>query len=253
MSTEGDRHAAASLASLGGKGLFVRDIEEALLAARIDVAVHSLKDLPAELAPDLCLAAFPPRADAARRAGQPHRPRSARSLTRRRGGNLQSAAPGAGAGRCARTSAWSRLRGNVDTRLRKLEDGACDAVILAAAGLDRLGVAPARAEPSTPRTFVPPSGRGSSPPRRAAMTPRRWPRSPRSTTALTRLAAEAERACLGRLGASCASPLAAYATVRAGQILRLRALVASDDGSAVLRAEGRGPGRARRDHRPGGG
>ena len=120
MRTEGDRLAAASLALVGGKGLFVREIEESLLASRIDVAVHSLKDLPAELAPGLCLAALPPRADARD------------VLVTRGGGRLRDLPPGAVVG----TSSPRRralvlaarpdlrvepLRGNVDTRLRKLE------------------------------------------------------------------------------------------------------------------------------------
>jgi hydroxymethylbilane synthase len=240
MRTEGDRLDGASLALVGGKGLFVREIEEALLASRIDVAVHSLKDLPAELPPGLCLAALPPRAD----------PRDV--LVTRGGGRLRDLAPGAVVG----TSSPRRralvlaarpdlrvepLRGNVDTRLRKLESAACDAVILAAAGLHRLGVMPAHAEMLDPEDFIPAVGQGiiavearvADGPTLAALAA--------LDHCITRACAEAERAFLERLGASCNSPLAAHATVvAAGEHLRLTALVASDDGGAVLRARGEG-------------
>jgi hydroxymethylbilane synthase len=241
MRTEGDRLDGTPLALMGGKGLFVREIEEALLASRIDVAVHSLKDLPAELPPGLCLAAMPPRAD----------PRDV--LVTREGGRLSELAPGAVVG----TSSPRRralvlaarpdlrvepLRGNVDTRLRKLASGGCDAVILAAAGLARLGVWPDGARAFGAEDFVPAIGQGiiaaearrDDGPTLAALRP--------LDDAATRACAEAERAVLARLGASCNSPLAAHAILAGGgEILRVRGLVASDDGSAILRAVREGP------------
>ena len=239
--TAGDRLAHASLSTLGGKGLFVREIDEALLASRIDVAVHSLKDLPADRPLALCLAALPPRVDA-------------RDVLVSRGGErLAALAPGAVVG----TSSPRRralilaarpdlsvepLRGNVDTRLRKLESGTCDAIILAAAGLRRLGAAPRNAQVLDPEEFVPAVGQGI-----LAVEARRG--DPSTLTALaplddrpTRACAEAERAFLGGLGASCASPLGAHATVLAGgDALRLTAVVAAEDGRAILRAQCEGP------------
>ena len=159
MRTEGDRLAAVRLAAVGGKGLFVREIEDALLACSVDVAVHSLKDLPAELPDGLTLAAFPARED----------PRDV-IVTRGRGG-LEGLPAGATVG----TSSPRRralllaarpdfvvepLRGNVDTRLRKLETGACDAVVLAAAGLRRLEITPPHAEALAVDVFVPAVGQG---------------------------------------------------------------------------------------------
>src|SRR5262245_10990992 len=152
MSTEGDRHGAASLALLGGKGLFVREIEEALLASRIDVAVHSLKDLPAELSAGLYLVALLARADA-RDVLVSRDVRRFRDL-------LPGAVVGTSSPRRRALVLASRpdlrvepLRGNVDTRLAKLESGACDAAILAAAGLDRLGVRPTHVEILDPDEF----------------------------------------------------------------------------------------------------
>jgi hydroxymethylbilane synthase len=240
MRTEGDRLDGAPLALVGGKGLFVREIEESLLASRIDVAVHSLKDLPAELPPGLCLAALPPRADARD------------VLVTRGGGGLRDLPPGAVVG----TSSPRRralvlaarpdlrvepLRGNVDTRLRKLESGACDAVILAAAGLQRLGLMPARAEMLDPEDFVPAVGQGIIAVEARVADGQTLAALAALDDRTTRACAEAERAFLGRLGASCNSPLGAHATVLAGgENLRLMALVASDDGSALLRTQGAG-------------
>lgn len=239
MRTEGDRLATVSLALVGGKGLFVREIDEALLAAHIDVAVHSLKDLPAALPDGLCLAALPPRAD----------PRDV--LLTRGAKSLRALAPGAVVGTssprrralvlAARPDlAVEPLRGNVDTRLRKLESGACDAVILAAAGLRRLGLTPAHAELLDPEDFVPAVGQGIIAVEARCDDARTLASLAALDDRATRACAEAERALLSRLGASCNSPLAAHATVLGESVLRLTALVASDDGRAVLRARGEG-------------
>jgi hydroxymethylbilane synthase len=238
LRTEGDRLAEARLATLGGKGLFVLEIEQALLEGRVDCAVHSLKDLPAALPAGLVLAAFPPR-DAA-----------ADVLVTRDGGGLDDLPAAAVVG----TSSPRRralvlalrpdlsvmpMRGNVDTRLRKLADGACDALVLAAAGLARLGLAPAHVRPLDPAVFVPAVGQGilaveaRVADRRAAGLLEAVDHAP------TRACALAERAYLGRLGASCNSPMAAHATLGGGR-LRLTALVASEDGQQVLRGEDAG-------------
>ncbi len=157
--TSGDRLAQVALADFGGKALFVKEIEEALLEGRIDVAVHSLKDMPAELPPGLGLAAFSAREDprdvlVTRRPGGSAGCRRARSWARRASGGRRC---------CSRGGPTSRpepIRGNVDTRLEKLERGEYDGVILAAAGLRRLGLAPPHATPLDPDEFVPAVGQG---------------------------------------------------------------------------------------------
>jgi hydroxymethylbilane synthase len=240
MRTEGDRLTNASLALVGGKGLFVREIDEALLASRIDAAVHSLKDLPAERPAGLCLAALPPRADARD------------VLVSRRGEHLADLPPGSVVGTSSPRRralvlalradlAVEPLRGNVDTRLRKLESGAYAAVILAAAGLWRLGLAPANAQLLDPEEFVPAVGQGI-----VAVEARGDDAQTLAALAglddrTSRVCAEAERAFLGGLGASCNSPLGAHATVpMSGAALRLSAMIAAADGHAVLRGHREG-------------
>jgi hydroxymethylbilane synthase len=234
MRTEGDRLADARLALVGGKGLFVREIEEALLRGEIDLAVHSLKDVPAEPPAGLVLAAFPAREDprdvlvAARTATLDtlgHGARVGTSSPRRRA-LLLSVRP---------DLAVEPIRGNVDTRLRKLAAGDWDAVVLAAAGLHRLGLAPPHGAPLDPEVFVPAVGQGI-----IAVEARA---DDRATLALlahvddaaTHACALAERAYLARLGASCNTPMAAHARLDGG-VVRLSAVVASEDGRQVLRA-----------------
>jgi hydroxymethylbilane synthase len=242
MRTEGDRRASARLADIGGKGLFVREIEEALLAGRVDVAVHSLKDLPAELPDGLALAAFPPRED----------PRDV--LVTTTGARLEALRRGASIG----TSSLRRramvlaarpdltvvpLRGNVDTRLAKLAAGECDGIVLAAAGLRRLALTPAHVCPLDVETFVPAVGQGT-----LAVEVRGDDVRTRGLVAQidhpdTHVCSLAERAYLRRLGASCNTPMAAHATLdRSGDRPRLvmRAMVASEDGGRVLRADAAG-------------
>jgi hydroxymethylbilane synthase len=242
MRTEGDRRLGARLAEVGGKGLFVREIEEALLAARVDVAVHSLKDLPAEVPEGLELAAFPARED----------PRDV--LVTARGGGLEDLPAGAVIG----TSSLRRramllaarpdllvetLRGNVNTRLAKLAAGECDGILLAAAGLLRLGLAPAHVRALPVETFVPAVGQGilGIEIRRDDGETRRL--VARLDHAETRACARAERSYLRRLGASCNTPMAAHATLdRSGTHPRLlmTAVVASEDGRRMLRADAAG-------------
>lgn len=238
MRTEGDRRPGARLAEIGGKGLFVRELEDALLAGTVDAAVHSLKDLPAEQPDGLELVAFPERGD----------PRDV--LVTPRGGRLEDLPHGAvvGTGSLRRRAialsirpdlVIEAIRGNVDTRLRKLDRGGWDGVILAAAGLHRLGLAPAHAVALDPEVFVPAVGQGilavevrrDDPRARALVVP--------ADHAPTRVCAEAERAYLRRLGASCTTPMAAHATLD-GARLAMTAIVASEDGRRVLRAEAAG-------------
>jgi len=231
--TEGDRRLDARLADVGGKGLFVREIEQMLLAGALDCAVHSLKDLPADLPAGLALAAFPERAD-------PRDVLVARERTR-----FEDLRPGAVLGtssprRRALTLALrpdlvvEPIRGNVDTRLRRLERGAFDGVLLAAAGLARLGLTAPHAQPLDPEVFVPAVGQGVLAIEARADDRRAGALLERLDHAATRACALAERAYLRRLGASCNSPMAAHAVIAAGT-LRMTALVASEDGRKVLR------------------
>ncbi len=239
--TAGDRLAEASLGPAGGKGLFVKEIEEALLDGRIDLAVHSLKDLPAELPAGLALGAFPPRED----------PRDV--LVSRSGAALDALPEGAGVG----TSSLRRqaqllalradlkvvpLRGNVDTRLRKLDAGEMDAIILAAAGLRRLGLEARATEFLPPDRMVPAIGQGA-----LAIEVRERDLAGEVGAAVlpldhadTRAAVLAERAFLRRLGGDCQTPLAAHARVARGRI-SLQAVVASADGARIVRGEMGGP------------
>jgi hydroxymethylbilane synthase len=237
--TEGDRRSEARLGDIGGKGLFVREIEDALLDRRVDLAVHSLKDLPADQPDGLVLAAFPRRAD----------PRDVLITTRPCRG-LAGLSPGA----AVATSSLRRraqvlaarpditvtpIRGNVGTRLGKLEEGACDAVVLAAAGLARLGLAPPHTLALPPEEFVPALGQGI-----LALETRAGDQAVLDAVAAlddedTRACALAERSFLRRLGASCNTPIAGYASI-ASATLRMTALVLSEDGRHLLRDEVRG-------------
>jgi hydroxymethylbilane synthase len=247
MRTEGDRRLGARLAEVGGKGLFVREIEAALSAGTVDVAVHSLKDLPAETPDGLDLAAFPPRED------------PGDVLVTRSGGGLDALSPGAAIG----TSSLRRramilsarpdlsvipLRGNVDTRLAKLAAGECDGVVLAAAGLRRLSLAPAHVHPLDVETFVPAVGQGILAIEIRADDADARDLVGRLNDGATEACARAERAYLERLGASCNTPMAAHARlvgVAERPRLLMTALVASEDGRQVLRADAGGaPGDA---------
>ena len=239
MRTEGDRRAEARLAAVGGKGLFVREIEEALLRGDADVAVHSLKDLPADLPPGLILAVFPERDDARDvlvtrdAAGLDALPRGAviGTSSPRRRAIVLSLRP---------DLVVTPIRGNVDTRLAKLATREWDAVLLAAAGLRRLGLSPQHATPLAPDVFVPAVGQGvlgvearaDDTATLAALRP--LDHEPTRTCAL------AERAFLARLGASCVTPMAAHARHAEGRVV-MDALVLSEDGREVLREHGDGP------------
>jgi hydroxymethylbilane synthase len=230
IKTSGDRFADRSLRAIGGKGLFVKEIEDALLAGDVDCAVHSMKDLPAELAPGLVIAAVPAREDA-------------RDLLIARGGSrLKDLASGARVGtsslrraafvRCSRSDLdLVELRGNVDSRLRKLDGGEVDAIILAAAGLKRLGIPRADAHPFDEGEFVPAIGQGA-----LAIECRAG--DEKLLAALdhygSRQATVAERAFLARVGGSCHTPIGAHAKVTGGAIA-MHAAIASPDGRTVVR------------------
>lgn len=232
--TSGDEMPEASLAGFGGKGLFVRRIEEAILDGRVDVGVHSLKDMPSALPGGLCLAAFPPRED------------PADALVTCDGRSFADLPAGAvvGTGSLRRTVLVRAqrpdlriepIRGNVDTRLRKLDDGLYDAVVLAMAGLRRLGLALDRARPLPVDGFLPAPGQGIVAVEAREADGRALELLATVDHTETRIQAEAERAFLDRLGAGCHTPVAGLARLR-GDALTVSGLVASPDGTTVLTA-----------------
>ncbi len=234
LQTTGDRLATARLSELGGKGLFVKEIEEALLDRRADVAVHSAKDLPAELAPGLALAAFPERADF----------RDA-LVTREPGGSLDGLPRAArvGTGSVRRTAQLLAarpdlevvpLRGNVPTRIAKLESEDLDAVVLACAGLDRLGLAHHIAQRMGPELLLPAPTQGILAVETRADDPLNGQLAAIDDAA-ARCAAIAERAFLAVVEGDCKSPVAALCEADGTDGVSVRGLVASLDGTQVAR------------------
>lgn len=239
LSTRGDEILDTSLAKIGGKGLFVKELELAMAEGRADLAVHSAKDVPMELPPGFALGAIMQRED----------PRDA--FVSNKFDALDALPQGAMVGTSSlRREAQLRsrypqlmvnsLRGNLDTRLAKLDRGEHDAIILAAAGLKRLGLGARIRSVLTVEQSLPAAGQGA-----LAIEHR----SERSDIAAclaalnhrdTELAVRAERAVSRALGGSCQLPLAAYASVN-GATLALRGLVANPDGKSMVRAEVSGP------------
>jgi hydroxymethylbilane synthase len=238
ITTTGDRVLDRRLEAVGGKGAFLKEIEEAMLAGEVDLAVHSLKDVPTALPEGLALCAVLERAD----------PRDA--LLSSSGRGLRELPAGARVGttslrRCAQILAVrpdlavGDLRGNVDTRIRRLREGAFDAIVLAMAGLGRLGRAGEVTEALDPSLVLPAPGQGA-----IALECREGDRAAREAVAAlhhppTAKAIGAERALLAGLGGGCNVPLGAYAQLD-GEGLWLRALVARPDGTRMVRAEGNG-------------
>ena len=240
MRTSGDKLLDAPLAMVGGKGLFIKELEHSLLDGRADIAVHSMKDVPVELPPELHLPVIMARAD----------PRDA--LVSTRFGELEALPPGASVGtsslrrRCQLAARRpdlriENLRGGVDTRLRRLEHGDFDAIVLAVSGLERGGHGARVTEALDVTTMLPAAGQGAlgiecrhgDARVEALIAPLACLRS--STCVL------AERAFNRRLDGGCQVPIAAYATLEGG-VLSLRGLVASLDGAQVLRSQVQGRG-----------
>jgi len=235
IKTTGDRITGVPLAQVGTKGLFTKEIEEALLDGRADLAVHSLKDLPTELPEGLLLAAVPERED----------PRDAVV-----GKRLNDLAAGATVGTSSlRRAAQLRklrpllvvesVRGNLDTRLRKLDEGRYDAILLAAAGLKRLGWGARIAEILPAEMMCPAVGQGALAIETLA-SGAGFQAAQLLDHAGTHAAVLAERGLLAALGGGCQVPIGAYATVH-GDRLRLLGVVASPDGAEVIRGEIDGP------------
>lgn len=233
MSTKGDRVQDRSLAAIGGKGLFIKELEAALEERRADLAVHSMKDVPADLPDALMIAAVLPRADArdalvSASAGRlEDLPRGARLGTSslRRQAQLLAARP---------DLMIEPLRGNVDTRLRRLDAGELDAIVLACAGLVRLGLEARITARLEPKIFLPAVGQGVIGIECRTDDERTREVLHALEDGATRAATDAERAFAQRLGGSCQSPIAGYAQVD-GDRLTLEGLVAEPDGSRVLR------------------
>ena len=246
IKTQGDKITDVALAAIGGKGLFTKEIETALLSGDVDLAVHSLKDLPTDIPDGLCLGAHTARED----------PRDA--LVTVEGLTLDEIPEGAVIGtsslrRQAQLSAYRPdlrfvdLRGNVDTRVRKLREQNLDGIVLASAGINRLGVQGVGVQPLDPAICLPAPGQGilglevrADDDRTAALI------APLNDPAALACAV-AERTVLASLGGGCQVPLGALAEA-VGRVatgvspvevpsLRLRALVASLDGSRVIRTE----------------
>ncbi|HEY2498272.1 MAG TPA: hydroxymethylbilane synthase [Candidatus Angelobacter sp.] len=238
IKTTGDKITDVALAKVGTKGMFTKEIEEALADKRVDLAVHSLKDVPTELAEEFELAAIMKRAD----------PRDAFLSVKY--SSLDELPQHAKVG----TSSLRRqcqlkamrsdleifpLRGNVDTRLKKLESGEYDAIILAAAGVNRLGLEKHLRSQISPDVMCPAVGQGA-----LAIEVRLNDDETRKHLAFlndpdTRSAIECERALLGALGGGCQVPIGAYAEKR-GDRLYLRAIVGRPDGSKILREQAEG-------------
>lgn len=239
IKTSGDKIQDVPLAAIGGKGLFVKEIEEALLREEIDLAVHSMKDVPTVLPDGLGIACVPERED----------PRDV--LISRAGGGLDALAAGAQIG----TSSLRRqaqllhyrpdlritmLRGNLDTRLRKVREGAFDAIVLAAAGLKRLGWMDAVTEYLPFTVCLPAIGQGALGIEARQQDSfvqdllRSLDHGPTHTAVL------GERALLDRLEGGCQVPVAAHGTLK-GQTLALEGLVASTDGRRMIRHAIEGP------------
>ncbi len=240
MKTLGDRLVDVPLHAFGTTGVFVREIDRLLIAREIDLAVHSLKDVPPDEAPGVVLAAFPERTDPrdvlVSREGRGFfdLPSGARvgTSSRRRQAQLRARRPD--------LDYRDDLRGNVDTRLRKLHDGQYDAIVLAAAGLHRLGRADEIAEYLPLELCLPDAGQGIL----AVATRRDDPAVvdlvARLDNPAVRTMALAERAVVQASGGGCKVPVAAYAEF-VGSQLRLRGLVARPDGSRVVTASLTGP------------
>jgi hydroxymethylbilane synthase len=235
MTTEGDRRLGVSLAAIGGKGLFVKELENAMAEGRADIAVHSMKDVPMDLPPGFVLAAILERED----------PRDAFVSLRYTG--LRELPPGSRVG----TSSLRResqirarhphldvqpLRGNVNTRLRKLDEGQYDAIILACAGLKRLGLGGRITAVLDTADSLPAAGQGAMGIECRADRPDLHDLLHPLEHGPTAWCVRAERAVSRALAGSCVVPLGAFAELRGGQVF-MRGFVATPDGSRVARAE----------------
>ena len=239
MVTEGDRIVDEPLATAGGKGLFIKELEAAILAGQADIAVHSMKDVPAVRLEGMTIAAVLERADPrdafvstlhASFSALPQRARVGTSSLRRQS-QLKRARP---------DLEIAVLRGNVDTRLRKLDQGEFAAIILATAGLERLQLTDRIRERLAPDTMLPAVGQGVIGIECLATDKRVTALLAPLEHAATRICLEAERAFAARLSGSCQSPIAAHATLVGDQV-GMRGYVGSPNGQKVFEDRLAGP------------
>ncbi|HSE69024.1 MAG TPA: hydroxymethylbilane synthase [Gemmatimonadales bacterium] len=237
LTTEGDRDRRTPLPEIGGKGVFTQELEQALREGTIDLAVHSLKDVPVEPTPGLTLAAIGMRED----------PREV--WISARGWTLATIPAGAKVGTCSTRRAaqllvhrpdlrLASLRGNVDTRIAKVQAGEFDAIVIAAAGVHRLGLTSAITEYLPLEVMLPAPGQGALAVQCRADDSAMRDLLRRLDDTAVRSATDAERAFLEGLGGGCAAPIAAFGEVT-GDRLYLRGLVLSRDGKRQLRLAGK--------------
>ncbi|UUX48518.1 hydroxymethylbilane synthase [Nisaea acidiphila] len=244
IKTTGDKVQDRALAEIGGKGLFMKEIEAALLERRIDIAVHSTKDVETFLTEVTELAAILPREDPRDALVSP----VAKTIDELpEGAVIGTASVRRAAQLLARRPDFKTIlyRGNVQTRLRKLEEGVCDATLLAYAGLKRLDLADRATRVLEPEEMLPAVAQGAiSVQCRSGLTDddRRildWVRAINDAESETRV--RAERAMLARLDGSCRTPIGGLAELTGNGVLRLRGCLAAIDGSALYSAEATGP------------
>lgn len=239
ITTQGDRILDRPLPEIGGKGLFTQELEERLLSGEVDIAVHSLKDLPVEDAPGLAVGALPDRAEVRD------------VLVSGRFGGVKDLPPGSVVGTSSlRRQAQLRalrpdlavkpVRGNVDTRVRKALDGEYDAVLLAGAGVTRLGLDAHVREWLSLEMMLPAPGQGALAVQCRIDDEEVLDILAAIEATAVRRATQAERSFLQALGGGCSLPVGAFATVEEENI-HLKAVVAAEDGGRVIRLEERGP------------
>jgi hydroxymethylbilane synthase len=239
IKTQGDKILDVPLAKVGGKGLFVKEIEQALYARHIDIAVHSMKDMPAEIPQDLCIGAIPERENPVdvyiSRNGAGFHELVAGSVigtsSLRRSAQLQHERP---------DIVIRPIRGNLDTRLKKLESEDFDALVLAAAGVKRLNLEHKICEYLDPAIMLPAIGQGALCIETRKDDPVIGPLVASLDHASTRAVVAAERAFLNRLEGGCQVPIAGHGRISENQLI-LTGLVAEVDGSLLIRGEKSGP------------
>jgi hydroxymethylbilane synthase len=236
--TTGDKITDVALSKVGTKGLFTKEIEEALLSGAIDLAVHSLKDIPTDLPDGLTLAAIPQREDprdamVGRSLGSLSLKAKIGTSSLRRAAQLRAKRP---------DLEIENIRGNVDTRLRKLDEGQYDAIVLASAGLRRLGWENRITELLDPDVMCPAVGQGALAVETRADGGEAEQLAKRLEHRESRVAVTAERAVLRALGGGCQVPIGAYATVQ-GEVVQLRAIIVSPDGTEIIRKRANGASR----------
>jgi hydroxymethylbilane synthase len=239
IKTRGDKILDVPLAKVGGKGLFVKEIEHALLTRHIDIAVHSMKDMPAEIPDGLCIGAVPERENPSdvfiSRSGLGFDELNSGSIigtsSLRRGAQLRHARP---------DMVIQPLRGNLDTRLKKLQTENLDAIVLAAAGVKRLNLEHKISEYLDPNIVLPAIGQGALCIEIRNDDPIVGPLVESLDHAPTRIAVKGERAFLNRLEGGCQVPIAGHGKISQDQFI-LTGLIAEVDGSQLIKAEKSGP------------